>query len=481
MIFVNRNKGYFDRMMAQALAANKAVNFEGTMIWAKRAGFCGWYAHPGFYAQADLEKELHRIGHYISNKPQAGNWQLPQSNQDGQRFLHVMSTAYSIGGHTRLAARWIESGLPDERHSLILLDQGQLPVPEWLKSAAISKRGEFIVVPPLSFMDRATLLRYIAYTWADVVILHTHPDDPIPSVAFGIAGGPPIILLNHADHIFWLGSGIADVTADIRLAGQNLSLSRRRIRHSEILPIPLVPKSLSLTTAEYKRKIGIPENKVVMLTCGRPQKYIPCRSLNFSEIMAEVVLEHPNCVLLVVGPNKDEIQWKTAIQKTNQQIQVLGLQTNTEDYYGAADIFIESFPEGSFTATLEAAQLGKTVVRSPSPLAPIFVLDRYQGMDENATDLISFKKQLAKYITDTNFRLNAGRIQQSAVINTHIGTGWRNYLRRLIDSLPPKHDVGFGLPDLGTQAYDHIWAEMQEKVGFSNAAKHVVDTTAPQA
>jgi glycosyltransferase involved in cell wall biosynthesis len=479
MIYVNRNKGYFDRLMSQALQADKAVNFEGTMIWAKRAGFSGWYAHPGFYAQADLEKLLHRIGHFLSNTPPTGNWQLPKSNQDGRRFLHVMSTAYFIGGHTRLAARWIEAGLPDERHSLILLDQGTLPVPDWLKNAALSKRGEFINLTNLSFMDRAAILRHIANAWADIVVLHTHPDDPIPSVAFGVAGGPPVILLNHADHNFWLGSGIADVTADLRLAGQNLSLSRRRIRHSEILPIPLDPKSLSLTTEQYKRKLGIPENKVVLLTCGRPQKYIPHGSLNFPEIMAEVVREHPNCVLLVVGPNKDEIQWKTAIIKTNQQIRVLGLQTNTEDYYGAADIFIESFPEGSLTATLEAAQLGKTVVRSPSPLAPIFVLDRYQGMDENASDLNAFKQQLAKYIADPHLRLNAGRIQQSAVINTHIGTGWRNYLRRLIDSLPPKHDVEFGSPDIGTQAYDHIWAEMQEQIGFSYAAKHLVDTTAP--
>ena len=61
-----------------------------------------------------------------------------------------------------------------------------------------------------------------------------------PVLAFADKRCPPVALLNHADHIFWLGSTISDLIINQRDIGKVLSEERRFARHNTVLPIPLM-------------------------------------------------------------------------------------------------------------------------------------------------------------------------------------------------------------------------------------------------
>ena len=96
-----------------------------------------------------------------------------------------------------------------------------------------------LVVPEA--VERAVRLREIARS-ADVVVLHHFGCDVVPIAALAVNDVPAVSVVNHADHIFWLGSTIADVVVNQRPISAALG-PRRRVRGQFLLPIPLQDRS----------------------------------------------------------------------------------------------------------------------------------------------------------------------------------------------------------------------------------------------
>src|SRR5438067_2243266 len=70
--------------------------------------------------------------------------------------------------------------------------------------------GELMALNPAApWIERARALRELARGY-DAVVLHIHHHDPVPILAFADGDRPPVVLFNHADHMFWLGSSIVD-------------------------------------------------------------------------------------------------------------------------------------------------------------------------------------------------------------------------------------------------------------------------------
>ncbi|MDO7204857.1 hypothetical protein Q5M85_12610 [Paraclostridium bifermentans] len=89
--------------------------------------------------------------------------------------------------------------------------------------------------------------------------------DPIPIIAFGVEGGPPIVYMNHADHCFWIGSSIVDICVDISKYGQLVTKNRRGIDKSILLPIPLAPTRKDLDKNAIREKYNIDKYQTVLL------------------------------------------------------------------------------------------------------------------------------------------------------------------------------------------------------------------------
>ena len=148
---------------------------------------------------------------------------------------------------------------------------------------------------------KARWLREIARSSADLVVLHHYCEDVVPIVAFAVGGGPPVAVLNHADHHFWLGSTVADAVINQREIGKDLSERRRFARRNVVLPIPLEEPPGRLPRTEARRLLGIPDDQVVLLSSGAPYKYIPCDGKNFFETASKILDRNPTAHLYLLG------------------------------------------------------------------------------------------------------------------------------------------------------------------------------------
>ncbi len=459
---LTENKKCFDWALALACRAAEDFRDPAAMAWANVAGRLTYGFHPGFYAHPELEQLLLSIG-----SRHAGGAVVPDlpGRLPGQKhWVHVLTTALPVGGHTRLVEKWIHNArnTSGDRHSVVLLDQSDNPCPEWLIEAAESGGGRCLALPShLDPIGRALALRSLVRTCADVVVLHTHPYDPIATVAFAEAGGPPVVLLNHADHVFWLGVAVTDVVADFRSVGQDLSLRRRGARRSTLLPIPLQAPGRLPGRSACRERLGLPGDKVLLLSVGTSYKFKAFGDLDFPEAMLETARRNPDALILVIGPSADEPAWQKVIQQSQGSIRVLGVIQGIQGYYRAADIYLEGFPIGSGTASLDSALLGTPVVRAPMLISTILGIDPYPGMNGTAGSMDDYHLDLDKFIRDPYFRAAAAATQKGIVEEQHVGPGWNTYLKRLVDRIPDVHEPATytGEPDFHRE--DESWAELQ--------------------
>src|SRR5262249_29331493 len=176
------------------------------------AAFATWF-HPGRFADGALENPALEIGRSLNERSRPGSAQ----SSGRPRVLHVTTRVFAVGGHTRMICHWILSDSACE-HSIALVDQGELPVPRDVSAAVEASGGWLGRAEGGSRVSRAAWLRAAAASF-DLVVLHHFAMDIVPTVAFAVPGGPPVAVLNHADHQFWLGSSVADVVINLRTAG----------------------------------------------------------------------------------------------------------------------------------------------------------------------------------------------------------------------------------------------------------------------
>ncbi|MCM3271412.1 glycosyltransferase [Paenibacillus elgii] len=462
------NQQRFDRVSTQFFHHLNKKNYEAALRWAEIAGSCAWFAHPGFYMHQEIEEGLHSIGDKLDSIDVNFSWCLPRNMRQGRRWLHILTAAYTTGGHTRLAQRWMTSSSDDETHSFILLDQ-DAEIPQWLVTASQKTGGSYIVLPAeMGFMEKAKVVREVSRDWADIVVLHIHPNNPLCSVAFSGKEGPPVIFVNHASLCFWYGVGVADVVLDMGIQDQKLTISQRRSKNNMILPLPLNVPDLKESTNCYKEKLGVNTNSVVMLTSAPGYKYLPYEHLNFQNTMIDILdrSHNKNVILVVLGVDSNDVNWKEAVEKSSGRIKVMGLQKDVVPYYGAADFYLESFPFGSFTASLEAAALGKPIVSAPMPVSPYLVLGSINGKAENPDSMENYKALVEAYIHDARFRMESGELQRKSVAATHLGTAWREKIKNIVEYMPQNHRVGFSIEkpndnDEDVNKLNHILSRIQ--------------------
>ena len=194
-------------------------------------------------------------------------------------YLHVMTKAYKVGGHTRVIERWIEWGDQSEIHSVLTTEMSIERWPERLKLAVAKKSGQtYSLASEASFVGKACKLRQIASQYS-VIILHTHMHDISPVLAFGTPEFKrPVLLYNHADHRFWLGLSIADRILETRSWGKKVTSIKRGVQCSEILGIPVDSniKFLKRTKEQIiqaRKKLNLPLDVKIIFSCGGTDKY----------------------------------------------------------------------------------------------------------------------------------------------------------------------------------------------------------------
>ena len=144
-------------------------------------------------------------------------------------FLHVLTTGNVTGGHTRVVERWISNAPDNQIHSVVFLNPNKDNL-STLKRNTEEKNGECIYFDKsLSIEQKALKLRELGLKY-EYIILHTHMEDVIPTIAFGTSKFTrPVLLYNHASHMFWIGKSIADLVLDIKKEDEVTSFKRNYI------------------------------------------------------------------------------------------------------------------------------------------------------------------------------------------------------------------------------------------------------------
>lgn len=443
--YVRLNEALFDWCLSFVDKYSAAGELERALEWGGLAAW--WSSNRGFsgkLSSTELESLLLQAAGKIDVKSRL------KKEIGFKRWLHVLNSAYPLYGHTKLCRMWIKMDSSKDHHSVVLLGQKNEVPGNLLETVGAKNGGEiWCFEPGLSLIKKSEGLRKLAQENADIVVLHTHPDDVISTVAFGVPGGPPVLFLNHADHVFWCGGSVADLVVDIRESGNVWTKMCRGIQRVQVLPIPLMenenPEHFGRKRESVKmlarKNLGLPDEDVLLLTIGNPYKYSPVQSLNFIEIATCIVKSVPGVRLVAVGP-QDTKGWRRARKQTDGRVMAVGKTTDLGPYLAASDVYLEGFPMGSLTAMLEAGLSGLPCVRAPKMVPPPYCSDGIAFSElPQPNNLETYMTEVVKLVRDPLERERQGKALSENIRNNHCGEGWGYWLNRLRESIPSEHKV----------------------------------------
>ncbi len=427
----------FRRLVDRAQDLVRREKFDAAAVYAEMAAFYATGKHCGLFFSPELESILLTIG----EKTVPASLALDRNTTDNQakQVLHVATSVKGIGGLTRMMWRWMQED-KDRCHSLAITQQDWAEVPQVLQDTIAQRHGQIYIlndsIGEFDAIAKAKRLREIAAT-ADWVVLHTYNYDVVPLIAFANKEQcPPILFLDHADHLFWLGTSISDAVIALRESGRRLALERRAIKsdRSLLLPIILELPSRKLARAEAKRQIGIPEEGVVLLSIARSLKYKTIDGISFADAHLPLLQQYDNAYLVVVGAGERE-DWQAAIAQTNGRIISYSEREDTALFYQAADIYIDSFPFISTTSLLEAGSYGLPLVtRFPYSEASNILGADMPGLSGNlirTQDLEAYTAVLSRLVEDEEFRRSLGEATRQKIVETHTDSYWQNSLEQI--------------------------------------------------
>ena len=471
----------FDWCVRRARRCREREALEQALQWLEIAGRHA-VDHPfGALSSPGLEAELLEIARALPACAPPGDGQPPRGAGDERarpRWLHVFTQVYEIGGHTAMAARWFGCDRA-RRHDAVLLSQPQ-PPPDFFVSALRAGGGQlWQLAPGLPLLERARALRTRASAETDVVVLHVHPWDVVPTVAFGVSGGPAVVVVNHAGHAFWIGGAVADLVLSLRRASQEWTERHRGIPRGELLPIlvpteeigPVGAGSTAESRARARDRLGVPRDSVVLVTVARAEKFtaLPGGGADFLDAAESILRGSPRAWLLAVGPTADP-RWDAARRAVEGRLRAEGAHRDLADYYAAVDVFLESFPFGSSTALLEAAIRGIPCVRAPRSLPPFGSGGPgIEGLPQ-PEDAAAYAREALALLEDETARRDRGRVVAAAVRACHGTTGWLARLDEVATRIPANHVVhplpaGERLPPAAVAS----WAKWSSAVRPGNA------------
>lgn len=468
---MDNTKMKFYTIIDQAEFALLSGNFERAAMLVKQAADYAHHSHPGFFVAPRLELILRNIARKLNSRITSPAMNVPHKNPDKKNILHVLSQGYDAGGHTRVLERWIR--MDSEAVHSIMVTLNSKTNPQWLRDAAIDSGGWYHTLDTLALglCQRAKVLRDWAANWADVVVLHIHPHDPVAPIAFGIDGNQPVIFLNHADRAFTIGMSAADIVAEQRSAGQKLTLDRRNAKNCVVLPIPLGRLQPLEDKQTVRKALGIDANRVVFLTNASGQQLIPCGEYNYLKLAKEIIARYPNSEILVVGP-ADAGEWSQLKQESNGRIRAFGFQRDLSQFFSAADVYLDSIPLGSPMIALEAGAQGVPVIGLATDLAMQLASDIVPGIMQ--THFFSCEELFAeidKLVSNEAYRINQGNTLKAVIHKDHCW-GWSHHVNRLYSLLPATHHPAeiLEVKEPSDGSGDVIWTYYQHRSGLSRAS-----------
>jgi len=394
---------------------------------------------------------------------------IKNENYKPNSFLHVFSVCYTSGGHTRVCERWIKASPKNQKHSIVLLSQGNREVPESLKDIVSKKSGEFVEYKNKFPLEKALDLRKLASKY-EYIILHVHMHDIVPILAFGTDEFKrPVILYNHADHLFWLGCSIADLVVNFRSLGKDVNKKRRNIRNNFILPLPVedIDNNLKEENTITKKDLGFSKNSKVIITIASSYKYRPIDGIDFVKTAKRILEKDKDIVIIAIGPSKKEKYWRDAFNETNGRINAIGVVPYSllHNYLKIADLALESFPYGSPTGLLDIARYNIPCVSLRGVINIMDTFDEANIVCSSQDELI--KKVYSLLKENNSLENNLYKIMK----RDHFPKGFSKKLLSLYNIFPKEHKINEVIQDNEKEKYEFEKLIVQNKSAENKQVK----------
>ncbi len=387
---IHQNKRQLDFLIREA---DFAHNDNEKIDLLRQAAIFATYHVCGELTSPEIENSLCKI---------AQKYSIPLSKTyEPNSVLHVASKIYIMGGHSTVLDRWVNNSPGNIKNSLALT--WYLPREHVLKTTqkAVKESGGDIFY--LSENNESPLfialkLREIASHY-EKIVLHIHMEDVIPILAFGTPEFKrPIALFNHSDHIFWLGSSIADQVISFRKYTRDLCFSERQIENNALIPLPLDEPQTIINEKERNellQKLNIPTTGKIVFTMARPHKFLPFNQYDFLSVIEKIAQQEPAAYFVVIGVSDKDFPWNTLSLELQRKTRLIGIIPieETKKYIMLADVALDSLPFSSTTSFYEAA---KQNIPAFTLLTP---MNHDDLNDETDTSCISQEQLIAKVIT----------------------------------------------------------------------------------
>jgi hypothetical protein len=418
-----------------------------------------WYYHPGRFAEPRLELVARQLGRTAIPRPGRGARQpsrtAGRSTTTRPRVLHVLTEANPIGGHARLAREWMAQDTARE-HSLALTRSDAAPTHRMVQAVEASG-GRWVHVrrDGSSLLERAAALRELAGAF-DVVVLHVHPDDVTPLLAFCDDEHPTVILVNHADHVFWLGVSVADLVLCFRPAGRLVAEQRRGVDPARLagFTVPFTPPERRVSRDVARSELGFRPGRTLVGTMATSAKFRSRSGRGFLDLVLPLVVADEGLELLAVGPPPTG-PWQAAAAATGGRVRAVGPVEHPFLQSHAVDVYLDSHPFGSLTSLIEHGALGTPALAyqplrsDPSPLA-----SNGPSVGEHlvcAADPDEHATWFRRLVAEVELRTELGQALADHIRDAHAADRWRAQIEEVYAAAAatPRGDVDGGGHDLG--------------------------------
>lgn len=430
---MRRNYEEFQNLRREAERCLEADDLNSAAAYVEAAVTLARQRHCGFYRSDPLEQILTEI----ARRTFAARVEATRPARTKiDRVLHVATVLNEVGGLTRMMRRWIAAD-EGRHHTLALLRHPGAP-PLSVRQAVESRGGHIHLIGATRGgpVEWARTLRKLSLDF-DLVVLHVSNEDPTPGIAFADERNrPPVVLVNHADHAFWVGLSVCDLIASSRVSGERLVVERRGVpaeRHV-ILPIQIDPPTRRHGRAEARRKLGLPAGGPLLVSVARGVKYRTLGGVSFADMHVEALMAHPDARLLVVGPG-EPADWQAAIAATGGRIIGLPETPDPALAFEAADVYLDSYPFVSITSMLEAGGLGAPCVTLfPYPSDANVMSTDMPGLAPTigfATSMVDYNRILSDWLADPEALHRRGDETAANVKRLHTTPNWLESLEAL--------------------------------------------------
>lgn len=348
------------------------------------ASYYGSFAAVNYLPIYDGGKlELDFLARFSRNLPEPEHFPTQDS-------IHVISSAYPFGGHTRLMERLAE--MHENAPDLLITCKSYVDYKSSNGNKIFNAIFDFSSASLTEKLEKSILLLSM-YT---NVVLHIHPNDFVSALAVRVArknGLTNAFFVNHADHMFSFGRSAANRVLEVSAFGEALGKIRCPGLISSFIGIP-IPIKFNKDSFDFN-----PANRWNILISGSSWKLKPNLGYSLQSILKNLLIRNSQVDVTVVGVRPIRDYWWWLLKFLFLKRIELRVSVSFEKYseiLSTHSFVLDSFPVTGGTAFPEAVLSGKIAIGIKGPVVGYSSIDCLRVNDACAIDSIITNPHLYK-------------------------------------------------------------------------------------